>query len=148
MSSGLNAEQAAACQDLAVARKELLAAIDALPDEALEKARRGGWSVQRVLQHIIESEHHYARLVAGLRGLPPAPPPEGRKAPDSLSDAAQRLDTSRKELLTALDGIDEESFFRLGTVGREEYSVLSVLENVAHHDREHGQQIQRIAATD
>ena len=147
MSSGLNTEQAAACQDLAAARDELLAAIDALPDDALEKARRGGWSVQRVLQHIIESEHHYVRLVAGLRGLPPMPPLEGREEPASLVDAVQRLDTSRKALLVALDGIDEESFFRLGMVGREEYSVLSVLENVAHHDREHGQQIRSIAAT-
>jgi uncharacterized damage-inducible protein DinB len=147
MSSGLNTEQATACQDLAVARDELLAAMDALADGALEKARRGGWSVRRVLQHIIESEHHYARLVAALRGLPPAPPPEGQQELASLADAVQRLDTSRKELLAALDGIDEESFYRLDMVGREEYSVLSVLENVAHHDREHGQQLRSIAAT-
>ena len=43
-------------------------------------------------------------------------------------------------------GVDEETFYRLGAVGHEEYSVLSLLENVALHDREHGPQVREILA--
>ena len=58
-----------------------------------------------------------------------------------MQDAVGALAASRGALLTALDGIDEASFYRLSAVGREEYSVISVLENPAHHDREHAQQL-------
>jgi hypothetical protein len=34
----------------------------------------------------------------------------------------------------------------VGRIGHEEYSVLSVLENAASHDREHARQIRSIAA--
>jgi hypothetical protein len=37
-----------------------------------------------------------------------------------------------------------EKFYEVKPVGHEEYSVLSVLENVAHHDREHADQIRAI----
>ena len=40
-----------------------------------------------------------------------------------------------------IDGIDEETFYRLGNLGYEEYSVLSMLENEANHEREHAAQI-------
>ena len=35
----------------------------------------------------------------------------------------------------------KKDFYRLGTVGREEYSVVSVIENVTKHDVEHLGQI-------
>ena len=62
------------------------------------------------------------------------------------------LDT-RKALLNALeelemDPMSSEKFYELRKVGHEEYSVLSVLENVANHDREHAEQIRNILATD
>ncbi len=37
-----------------------------------------------------------------------------------------------------------ETFYELKRVGHEEYSVISVLENVANHDREHAEQIRAI----
>lgn len=143
MSFEQNADFAAARQELANARAELLATLDLLTDADLGRSRRGGWPVNRVVQHIIQSEWHYARLIAQLRGE--AEPPSGPvEPPSSPADAVQALAASRAALHDALQGIDEPAFFRLATVGREEYSVLSVLENVAHHDREHGQQVRAI----
>ena len=118
-------------------------------------ARRGGWSVRKVLEHVIHSEWLYSRLATHLRGRPP---PEGGTLPDSstsaeepepaafasVAEAAEQLDAVRAALLAAIDGVDEESFYRLQTVGHEEYSVLSLLENVALHDREHAPQVQEI----
>lgn len=103
--------------------------------------------MRRVLQHLIESEWHYARLVARLRGLPAPPSVEERELPASVTEAVRMLTASRRALIAALEDINEASFYRLGTVGREEYSVLSVLENAAHHDREHAQQIQIATAS-
>jgi hypothetical protein len=39
--------------------------------------------------------------------------------------------------------VKKEDFYRLQAIGHEEYSVLSILENVASHDREHADQIRR-----
>ena len=64
----------------------------------------------------------------------------------SVAEAARGLTASRDGLLAALEGVDEETFYRLGAVGHEEYSVLSLLENVALHDREHGPQVREILA--
>ena len=146
MSTALDEDLAAARNELDTTRAELLQAIAGLADDALARARRGGWSVQRVLQHVIESEWFYARIVSRLRELPATEPPEQQHAPASVSDAVEALAASRQALMAALDGIDEASFYRLGAIGREEYSVLSVLENAAHHDREHAQQIRSIVA--
>ncbi len=146
MSLGLNEDLAVARRELDSARQELLASIDQLADDDLDRSRRGGWSVRRVVQHLIQSEWHYVRLAGHLRGLQPTPPPEPPEPPASVSDAVRGLTASRRALLDALDGIDEASFYRLGTVGREEYSVLSVLENAAHHDREHAQQLRATVA--
>jgi uncharacterized damage-inducible protein DinB len=131
---------------VANARQELLAALEPLTDGDLDRSRRGGWSVGRVVLHLIQSEWHYVRLVRQLRELPPSSPPELPEAVASVAIAVRELTAARQALLEALDGIDEAAFYRLGTLGREDYSVLSVLENVAHHDREHGQQLQRIVA--
>ncbi len=147
MSSGLNADLAIAFQELDAARGELLDAINVLADDALDRARRGGWSVRRVLQHIIEGEWSHVRLVTQLRGLPATPPTAAGDTAASVPQAVRQLTDARQALLATLDGIDEESFYRLGTIGRQEYSVLSVLENAAHHDREHAQQIRSIVAT-
>ncbi len=130
-------------RELDAARSELLGVVDGLSEGDLDRARRGGWTVGRVLEHVIQSEWLYARLVAHLRErLVPGDAVSG--APSSVADAAQRLDASRRALLAALDGVDEESFYRLRVVGHEEYSVVSVLENAAHHDREHAGQVRAI----
>lgn len=64
----------------------------------------------------------------------------------SITAAIDGLGRSRAALLHALDDVDEDTFFRLQHVGHEEYSVLSVIENVELHDREHAAHIERIMA--
>ena len=46
--------------------------------------------------------------------------------------------------MAAVEGVDEETFYRLGSAGSQVYSVLSTLENAADHDREHARQIARL----
>lgn len=147
MAATLNDDLTAARQELEAARSDLATTLATVSDDALEQSRRGGWTVQRVLQHVIDAEWHYAALISQLRGLVVLPPADRRGSPASVPDAARRLTESRRALLEALDGIDEAAYYRLDVIGREEYSVLSVLENVAHHDREHAAQLQRIVAT-
>ena len=131
-------------EDLAAARQELLSIVRALSDADLEKSRRGGWTVRRVLEHVIESEWAYSRLAAHLRGLPVAGDAIDA-LPSSAKDAADRLAASRAALLGAVGGVDEESFYRLAQVAHEEYSIISLLENTINHDREHGAQVQALA---
>ncbi len=148
MTGGFERDLAAARSELDAARQELLGVAEALSDADLDRARRGGWTVRRVLEHVIQSEWLYARLVAHLRELLGAPGETRSGAPASATDALQRLDASRRALLAALEGVDEESFYRLRTVGHEEYSVFSVLENAAHHDREHAEQVRAVLRAD
>ena len=143
MSDEFDRELTSAREELDAARRELLPVVSALSDGDLDRERRGGWTVRRVLGHVIESEWLYANLVAHLRGAP-APGDVVSGGPSSSADAVQRLDASRRALLAALDGVDEASFYRLSVVGHEEYSIISVLENTANHDREHAGQIQAI----
>ena len=126
-------------------REELLAVVGALTDDDLDRERRGGWSVRKVLEHVIQSEWLYVGLTSHLRDQP-VQGDRDSGAPSSATDAIERLDASRKALLGALEGVDEESFYRLRSVGHEEYSVLSLLENVALHDREHEAQLREILA--
>ena len=128
------------------AREEFLAVVTVLRDADLEKARRGGWSVRRVLEHVIWSEWMYSRIVTHLRGQqPPGDPVDA--APSSGADAIERLGASRQALLDAVEGVDEESFYRLGRLGQEEYSILSVLENEINHEREHAEQVQVVVSS-
>ena len=145
MSDEFDRDLATARDSLASAREGLLAVVSALAEDDLTRARRGGWSVRKVLEHVIHSEWLYSRLATHLRGRPPPEEPEPA-AFASVAEAAEQLDAVRAALLAAIDGVDEESFYRLQTVGHEEYSVLSLLENVALHDREHAPQVQEILA--
>ncbi len=132
--------------DAETARKDFLAVITSLDDADLDRERRGGWSIRKVLEHAIHSEVLYARLARHLRELPQ---PEGdaiTAPPASVADAVTALDNSRAALVEAIDGVDEDTFYTLHVVGHEEYSVLSLLENVTLHDREHGPQIKEILA--
>ena len=56
----------------------------------------------------------------------------------------RRLAASREAVLAALEGIDEESFYRLVPGGLNDWSILSTLENIALHDHEHAAQIRDI----
>ena len=140
MTSELEQDLQSAREGLAAAREVLLAVVTALSDDDLEQGKRGGWTVRRVLEHVIESEWIYSRLTAHLRGLP-VPGDAIDAKPASVADARDRLAASRAALLHALEGVDEESFYHLGTIGHEEYSILSILENEINHEREHAEQI-------
>ena len=144
MATEFEGDMAAACGQLDEARRALIDAVSSMSDGDLEKGRRGGWTVRRVLEHVIWSESLYGRLLRHLRGervegeIPPC-------TPESVADARARLEASRAALLGALEGVDEESFYKLQTIGHEEYSVLSLLENTAMHDNEHAAQVRELA---
>lgn len=132
--------------DLTHDRADLVTTVQALADGDLDRARRGGWSVRRVLEHVIQSENLYAVLVTHLRELPVAQRGPVSCAGLPVPEILCQLDSSRGALLSALDGVDEERFYQLRQMGHEEYSVLSVLENAAAHDREHAGQIRATMA--
>jgi hypothetical protein len=125
-------------------RGSLCEFVSGLGNEDLERARRGGWTIARVLEHIIDSEWHYARLVRRLRACDDITPEAGPVV--DVQAAVERLAASRQALVEAVDGVSEDDFYRLATSGREEYSVVSVLENVEQHDIEHAAQLQNIHA--
>jgi hypothetical protein len=128
--------------DLGSARRELLDVLSPLSDADLDRAPRGHWPVRRVLEHVIWHEQIYVRMVAHLRGAPrPGEMPD--YTPSSKANALQLLDDSRSALLSGIDGIDEETFYKLAKMGYEEYSCFSMLENEANHEREHAAQIKK-----
>ncbi|MDP3769141.1 MAG: DinB family protein [Dehalococcoidia bacterium] len=143
MTDEFEADLRTAREQLDTSREGLLKVVGALSDADLDRGRRGGWPVRRVLEHVIQSEWLYSRVVTHLRGLPV----EGdlvSGAPTSVPDALDRLGAARRALLQAAEDVDEEAFYQLQTVGHEEYSILTVLENTALHDREHADQVQEI----
>jgi uncharacterized damage-inducible protein DinB len=147
MTTTFESDLASARESLASAREELLALVDSLGVSDLDRARRGGWSVARALQHVIQGEHLYARGMAHLTGSHAEAPSMPSSAPDSASEARQQLDSGRTAFLAALEGVDEGSLYAIRPVGHEEFSALSLMENVAHHDLEHAAQIREIVAS-
>jgi hypothetical protein len=126
--------------ELQAARDELLAVVGGLRDSDLDRAPRGHWPARQILRHIVWHEQVYVRYIAHLRGggtdgeMPDF-------TPASVDDALRLLGESRQAIADGTKGIDEETFYRLGNLGYEEYSVLSMLENEANHEREHAAQI-------
>jgi hypothetical protein len=128
------------------ARAALLETVIDLNGADLRRERRGGWSVQEVLRHLIDSEVAYANVIGYLRGMPTD---LARASDDDIASgpaAARALERVRASLLTLIDGVDEATFYDLRPVGKERYSILSVLENVASHDQEHLHQISKTLA--
>ncbi len=144
MSSEFDRDLGAARKDCDRDRGTLLSVVAALRDPDLDRARRGGWTVRRVLEHVIQSEWLYITLVNHLRGQQTANTPMEAGPPESVAEASREIDVSRQALLAAIEGVDEETFYQLERVGHEEYSILSLLENVALHDREHAAQVEAI----
>ncbi len=99
-----------------------------------------------MLEHVIQSEQLYAALIGALRGLPVGQVERPSCAGQAATEILCLLDSSRTALLSALDGVGEETFYTIKQMGHEEYSVISLLENVASHDREHARQIAEILA--
>jgi phosphinothricin acetyltransferase len=132
-------------RDIEADRNSLLRVLARLTREDLGYARRGGWTIKRVLQHVIESEQMYAKLLAHQCGktaqdLKASPPEDGH-------EASARLAETRAGVLAMIDGIDDDTLYRLVRIGHEEYSPLSVLENIALHDREHRAQIAELLSS-
>jgi hypothetical protein len=142
VTSDLDRDLASSHLDLESARRELLDALSPLSDADLDRAPRGHWPVRRVLEHVIWHEQIYVRMVAHIRGAPnPGEMPDN--TPSSVADALERLAASRSALLAAIEGIDDEAFYKLTKMGYEEYSCFSMLENEANHEREHAAQISK-----
>jgi len=129
------------------ARSELLKEVRGLSADDLQHVRRGGWSVQQVLRHVIDSEVAYTKVIAFLRGSPQNIADASDDDVASGATAAEALERTRSEMLLLLDGVDEGAFYELRALGKEQYSIVSVLENVAAHDHEHLEQISKTLAT-
>ena len=141
MTSTFTLDLEAALADLTSARADLVSAVQPLTAADLESARRGGWPVHRILQHVIESEWMYAQAAAYLCDAPA--PERGQTACAALpaDEILCLLDASRMALLGPVEGVSEDAFYEVKPLGHEEYSVLSILENAAAHDREHAAQV-------
>jgi len=133
--------------DIDASRAELDSAVASLSDSDLDRARRGGWSLRRTLEHVIDSEWLYAILVAHLGAQPTPKRPHTSCDGDTVAEIADKLASCRSALLTSLEGAAEDNFYEVQVLGHEEYSILSVLENVANHDREHAEQIKKTVAS-
>jgi len=55
MSDEFGRDLSKALEDISKARVDLLAVLGELNDEDLDKVRRGGWPVRKVLEHAIHS---------------------------------------------------------------------------------------------
>jgi uncharacterized damage-inducible protein DinB len=139
--SDFDEERASLIKDLAESRSHLIGVVEQLKPEEFEQARRGSWAVSKILDHVLHSERLYTQLVSVFSGKA-ASVPEAAKF-GSAADAKTALVSSRDAFLSAVEEVKEDDFFRLQTIGHEEYSVLSILENNAAHDREHAEQIRR-----
>jgi hypothetical protein len=57
-------------KDVETARASLVERLTVLTDEDLRRGRRGGWSIQEVLRHVIDAEVAYTKVLGFLRSTP------------------------------------------------------------------------------
>jgi uncharacterized damage-inducible protein DinB len=145
--SEFNAELTENTAAIAGARTALLDRLRRLSNDELIRGRRGGWTVRDVLRHVIDAEVAYAKVIAYLRSSAVDLVNATDEDVASRDAAIAALERARAQLLALLDGIDEQTFYDLRALGKEQYSVVSVLENVASHDHEHLEQIEKILAS-
>jgi uncharacterized damage-inducible protein DinB len=112
---------------IAKVRSDLLKVVRPLTLDDLQRLRRGGWSVQEVLRHVIDSEVAYAKVIGFLRNAPADLADASDEDLGSGEAAAAALERVRKLTLSLLDGVDEDTFYELRALGKEQYSVVSVL---------------------
>lgn len=145
MSSEFESDLRELREELSTSRAQLQKAIQSIQDSDLDRSRRGGWTIARVLEHVIQSESMYIAAIAAIAGAS-ASSPQGGGPPKSQAEALEQLSSTRAALVAALASATEENFYELRRLGHDEYSIASVLENVANHDREHAEQIHRTLA--
>ena len=134
-------DREATLADLTAARADLVSAVQPLSASGLDRARRGGWPVHRILEHVIQSEWLYAQVAATLSGKPAPERGSTACAGQPADEVLCLLDASRTALLQAIEGVSEDAFYEVKRLGHEEYSVLSLIENAAAHDHEHAAQV-------
>src|SRR3989442_4212851 len=105
MGSQFEADLEAVTADMTAARADFVSAVQRLGDGDLERGRRGGWPVRRVLEHVIQSEQLYAALIGALRGLPVGQVERPSCAGQAATEILCLLDSIRTALLLALDGV-------------------------------------------
>jgi uncharacterized damage-inducible protein DinB len=127
--------------ELQAGRAHLNEVVGNLSTDDLSRARRGSWPVSKILDHVLHSERLYAQLISVFTGVGPSIEPTC--TPSTSAEALTALEATRKAVLDGVAQVKEQNFYRLQTIGHEEYSVLSILENVASHDREHAEQIRK-----
>lgn len=139
--SEFDSDKAALLSELASERARLNEVVQALTTDDLGLARRGSWPVSKVIDHVLHSERLYSQLLSVFSGTAvPAAEPGNL---DTVEGIVSALNSSRQALLTAASKVGEADFYRLQTIGHDEYSVLSILENAAAHDHEHAEQIRK-----
>jgi uncharacterized damage-inducible protein DinB len=143
--SEFDTDKAQLLNDLQESRGQLNDIVSKLSTDNLSSARRGSWPVSKILDHVLHSERLYAQLISVFTGVGSSIEPTG--SPSTSAEALSALETTRKAVLDGVGHVKEADFYRLQTIGHEEYSVLSILENVASHDREHAEQIRKTLAT-
>ena len=130
--------------DMVAARTTLAARVAPLDAKTMALGAAGGWTVARTLQHVIEAEATYAKLLAHLtQGTAPG---LATDEPSDGASAAAAMQACRDAVLALTADVDDETLYRLVRLGHEEYSVLSVLQNIASHDRDHLAQITELAS--
>lgn len=143
--SDFSSDKAELLGELQRARVQLNEVVGKLGADDLSSARRGSWPVSRILEHVLHSERLYAQLISVFTSVGTSIEPTG--SPSTSAEALTALEATRKAVLDGVGHVKESDFYRLQTIGHEEYSVLSILENVASHDREHAEQIQKTLVT-
>ena len=131
-----------AVAELQAARDALLRGLRPLEAPDFAHARPGGWSIGRVAKHLVDADVMYAKLLAFQTKREATDLPEG--APEDGPSAADMLTRTQTAMLRLIDGIDGDTLYRMIAVGHEEYSPLSLLENIAMHDGEHLAQIEAL----
>ncbi len=143
MESEFERELAEATNAMTAARAAFAKMVAGMTDADLERARRGQWDVAQVLDHVVQSDGYYRRLIAQLREGAPPEPNEDVTTPSTCAEWAAALRTSCDAIVRAIEGVGEETFYHMGGPTHQQYSILSVLENVTLHDHEHGAQVER-----
>ena len=139
--SDFDSDKASLLSDLQDSRAQLNDVVGKLSADDLSSARRGSWPVSKILDHVLHSERLYAQLISVFTGVGSSVEPGA--SPETPAEALTALEATRKAVLNGVGHVKEADFYRLQAIGHEEYSVLSILENVASHDREHAEQIRR-----
>lgn len=139
--SDFSTDKAELLGELQKARTQLNEVVGKLRADDLSSARRGSWSVSKILEHVLHSERLYAQLISAFSGVGASVAPGAN--PGTPAEATSALQSTRTAVLEAIEHVREEDFYRLQAIGHEEYSVLSILENVASQDGEHAEQIRR-----